>query len=197
MASETIRSGLDVSFFSGVWRRPGVPLASDLLLVFSVAALLHLFLAFPAPRALLAWLRALGPTWLRRLGGATMPVLYLLPLALVLSGRVGLWPAPEHRRRGAHGGRRGGRARAELLRRPATPQTRAQLKWVLWGLSIPVGFLVLQEVLSLAAGRDLRCHGSSARPRSRSCRSGSGSRSCATGSTTSTSSSTGRWSTAR
>ena len=62
--------------------------------IFAYAAALHLFLVFPARNPLLARLSAIGPPALRRVGGATVPLLYVLPLTLVFASVVGLAPMP-------------------------------------------------------------------------------------------------------
>ncbi len=54
----------------------------------AVGAALHLFLAFPAPRPLLRWLRGSRRAILYPIGGATL-ALYLIPLGLGLLVRLG------------------------------------------------------------------------------------------------------------
>ena len=61
----------------------------------AVAAALHLFLVFPARSPVLTRLSTIGPRVLRRVGGATVPLLYVLPLTLVFVSVAGLAPAPQ------------------------------------------------------------------------------------------------------
>jgi hypothetical protein len=54
---------------------------------------LHLLLSFPVVHPWLARLQALGPTWLRRLGGGT-GLLYAVPIALTVKGLPALFSEP-------------------------------------------------------------------------------------------------------
>jgi hypothetical protein len=78
---------------------------------------------------------------------------------------------------------------------------RQQLKWFVYAAAVMAGFLVLaslaQSLLGDAADEDSIAAGFLFAACISGCRSPPASRSCATGSTTSTSSSTARWSTAR
>ncbi|MBI3973653.1 MAG: PDZ domain-containing protein, partial [Chloroflexi bacterium] len=109
-----------------------VALAHLMNLVAGTAAL-HLFLAFPPTHPLLRRLRAAGPAWLRRAGGATV-LLYAAPFAawtflFVNRDLPGSETALYVVLLVLLGGAAAGLAHSYL--RPATPLTRAQVSWIL------------------------------------------------------------------
>ena len=129
---------------------PTLARLTALLLVVGSAALLHLFLAFPAPNPLLSGLRSVGGAVLRRMGGAAGG-LYAIPLLLsgiALAGPVESWPwaylvvitviAL------------GLVALTRSVLRPPSAIARAQLKWIAGALAVAVVALVLGPGISVA-----------------------------------------------
>lgn len=132
------------------------------LFVIGCAALLHLFLIFPAPNPFMTTLLTSAPAWLRRVGGWTF-LIYAVPLALTLglpftdlpvsSGLVGTLLLVA-----------GLLTLVRGYRHPPSALARAQLRWILWGLTLvvaslalivtPVGAAVLVPVV-LIAGPDI------------------------------------------
>jgi hypothetical protein len=113
-----------------------------LLLGVGAAALLHLFLVFPAPH----------PLWVRlRRAGWGLPLLYGPPVALgVASIALGAWGLPMPVVMVTLVATLGALARS--YRRAATPLARAQLKWVLWALAVGVAAAVLAPFFPAATG---------------------------------------------
>lgn len=116
------------------------------------AAFLHLFLAFPAPKGPLRWLRTLGPAPVQRQGGGvallyTPALLTLLaPLELLLVMAVALVLAFLLASVAAI---------VSSYRHPVSALTRAQLKWIIWGVVVLVSGFLLGPVYFAIAGHDL------------------------------------------
>jgi DNA-binding CsgD family transcriptional regulator len=139
---------LAVSTAQDLWHwsqhNSGLAVALDQLtgaaLYVAAAALLHLFLIFPASRPVTARVRRL------------LPVCYalaLLPVLMMLSPATSAWAAAA-----------GTVVLVGLLfgalialessyRRPSTPLTRAQLGWIRWGLAVGAGTTLLARLAGL------------------------------------------------
>jgi len=136
---------------SDVYYQPWVERSIIYLGLLACSALLHFFLVFPTVHPWLARVRSLGPAALRRIGGATA-ALYVIPLAVSAAFTLQAYSPVEGY----------SYAVAALLmvavlalvvrayRKPPTPIARAQLKWILWAVTIGVVGWVGGSVFPLA-----------------------------------------------
>jgi hypothetical protein len=121
----------------------------------AAAAALHLFLAFPSPQPILRRLQAFGGPALRSAGGAVC-VLYLVPLAAVqvvtflpIGAGNSLFAANLVILALLLGALA---SVARNYRRPPTAAARAQLKWVMYGVSVGVVGQLLATVSGALSG---------------------------------------------
>src|SRR5581483_9831223 len=129
---------LTLAIWSGAYYTAWLELGYYYSFVLACAALLHFFLAFPAPHPLLVRLQA-SPAWLsRRLGRAAI-LLYVVPLALTFAlfalpfvNAGWAWLVGALLLIAAIG------AIVRSYRQPPTPLARAQLKWIFWSLLLVV-----------------------------------------------------------